>query len=98
MASTIIHTRIDSRLKKQAEEILKALGMTSAEAIRMFFAQIANKKRIPFGLDLATDDIPENYIEIKDENEFAKLIGLSSNEIRSSQSGIKSHKKGTNQD
>ncbi len=96
MASTIIHTRIDSQLKKKTDEILKALGMTSAEAIRMFFAQIANKKRIPFGLDLENDDTPENYIEIKDEKEFAKLIGLSSDEIRSSQSGSKGHKKSAN--
>ena len=92
MASTIIHTRMDSKLKKSAEDVLKELGLTSAEAIRMFFAQIANKRRIPFALNLEVDDVPENYIEIKDSEELAKLIGLSSDEVRSSQKRKKATK------
>lgn len=36
----IINTRIEPKLKSEAEHILHKLGLTSAEAIRLFYKQI----------------------------------------------------------
>lgn len=75
-ASAMIHARIDPKLKQEAESILKRLGITSAEAIRMYYAQIANKKAIPFRLDLEEGDLEENYTKVEDETHLKSLIGL----------------------
>jgi len=49
MSSTaILRTRIDPRRKARVEKILDQLGMTSTQAVNMFFAQIERRKAIPF--------------------------------------------------
>jgi DNA-damage-inducible protein J len=46
--TAIINTRIDPKLKNKAEIIIHQVGLTSAEAIRIFYAQICLNKGIPF--------------------------------------------------
>ncbi|MCP4371982.1 MAG: type II toxin-antitoxin system antitoxin, RelB/DinJ family, partial [Deltaproteobacteria bacterium] len=41
--SAIIHARIEPRTKKKAEDVLKKLGMSPTEAIRIFYTQICLK-------------------------------------------------------
>ena len=72
----MIHVRVEPTLKKKAETVLKKLGVSSGEAIRMFFAQIVIKEEIPFSIDLESDDKKENYTKVKDESHLKKLIGL----------------------
>jgi len=43
-----INTRIEPRLKIQAENILHEAGMTSAEAVRLFYTQICLHNGLPF--------------------------------------------------
>lgn len=43
-----INTRIDPKLKNRAELIIHKVGLTSAEAIRIFYAQICLNNGIPF--------------------------------------------------
>ena len=74
--TTLIHARIEPSLKEAAEKILKELGMTAAEAIRMLYAQIARKRGIPFGLDLESEDTPEYYTEVKNDAQLKELIGI----------------------
>ncbi len=51
-----ISLRIDEEIKKDAEAILKKLGISTSEAIKIFFSAIRNKKGLPFPLQL--DDTP----------------------------------------
>jgi len=74
--SKIIHVRVEPSLKKDAEAVLKNLGVSSGEAIRLFFTQIVLKKEIPFPIDLETGDKNENYTEVKNEAHLKELIGL----------------------
>lgn len=46
--SATINTRIDPKLKAKAEHILHDIGLTSAEAIRIFYKQICLRRGIPF--------------------------------------------------
>lgn len=46
--TAILRTRIDRRRKARVEKILGQLGMTSTQAVNMFFAQIERRKAIPF--------------------------------------------------
>jgi DNA-damage-inducible protein J len=47
-ATAILRTRIDLRRKARVEKILDQLGMTSTQAVNMFFAEIERRKAIPF--------------------------------------------------
>ena len=45
-----INTRIDTGLKKKAIKVFDRLGLTEAEAIRLFYAQVELHQGIPFPL------------------------------------------------
>jgi len=44
----MINTRIEPKLKSRAEIILRKVGLTSAEAVRLFYMQICLQKGLPF--------------------------------------------------
>lgn len=48
--SAVIHARIDSTTKEATERILKAIGLTPTEAIRLFYRQIAMRGEFPLEL------------------------------------------------
>jgi len=72
----MVHVRLEPTLKKNAETVLKKLGVSSGEAIRMFFTQIVIRKEIPFSIGLEFDDKKENYTEVKNEAHLKQLIDL----------------------
>jgi DNA-damage-inducible protein J len=43
-----INARIEPKLKADAENILHKVGLTSAEAVRLFYKQICLRKGLPF--------------------------------------------------
>jgi addiction module RelB/DinJ family antitoxin len=49
---TYVRARVDDRLKRESEEILDTLGLTTAEAIRIFLHQVRIHKGLPFALRL----------------------------------------------
>lgn len=48
MANTTVQARISPELKQEADAVLAAIGLTSAEAIRLFLQQIVNSGGLPF--------------------------------------------------
>ncbi|VAX05946.1 hypothetical protein MNBD_GAMMA26-638 [hydrothermal vent metagenome] len=48
--SDTIRSRINPDIKAQAEEVLASIGLSSSEAIRLFFKQIAIRKEFPLEL------------------------------------------------
>ncbi len=58
-----ISVRIDATLKKQAEQILNKIGMTTSRAITTFYKQIVLWKAIPFriGVPPAKPKFLEEY-------------------------------------
>ena len=50
--SASVYARIDPVLKEQAETILSTLGISTSNAIDMFFKQIVLKKGLPFEVRL----------------------------------------------
>lgn len=43
-----VNTRIEPKLKMQAENILHKVGLTSAEAVRLFYKQVCLHNGLPF--------------------------------------------------
>jgi DNA-damage-inducible protein J len=53
MAKTdTIRDRVDAALKVQAEAVLKELGLTASDAIRLFYKQVALQKGLPFEIKI----------------------------------------------
>lgn len=51
-----VRARVDDRLKRDSEEILHVLGLTTTDAIRIFLHQVCRHKGLPFDLRLREDN------------------------------------------
>ena len=54
--NTVIQARVDAESKKQAEKILKQMGITLNDAVRMLVNQIIHSRALPFQPKLPTED------------------------------------------
>jgi DNA-damage-inducible protein J len=48
MKTAIVHARVEPQMKQKAEGVLRKLGLTPTEAIRIFYRQIALRGGLPF--------------------------------------------------
>jgi DNA-damage-inducible protein J len=48
MPTVDVRARVDEQAKREADAVLKPLGLTTADAIRMMIGQIARDKALPF--------------------------------------------------
>ena len=48
--TTMITARVDPELKRETEKVLKGLGLTTTQAITLFFNQISLRKALPFAV------------------------------------------------
>ncbi len=53
--TTTVRARIEPNLKFEVEELLAHLGVSTTEAITMFFSQIRLRKGLPFPVELPND-------------------------------------------
>lgn len=53
---SVVSARVDEKLKRDSEDILKQLGLSQTEAIRMFFTQIVRRRGLPFPVVLQPED------------------------------------------
>ncbi|NOQ63594.1 MAG: type II toxin-antitoxin system RelB/DinJ family antitoxin [Methyloprofundus sp.] len=56
MKTAIINARVKPDLKSDVEKILSHLGITTSQAITMYFEQIKMNKGIPFELKIPNDE------------------------------------------
>jgi len=47
-ADTIIRARVDERTKAEAAAVLKGMGLTVSDAVRLLLVKIAKEKALPF--------------------------------------------------
>jgi DNA-damage-inducible protein J len=47
-SNAVVRARIDGRIKKQAEAVLAAIGLTVSDAFRLLMVRIATEKALPF--------------------------------------------------
>ena len=70
---TIIQTRIDSSVRKNAENILHSMGLSLNDGIRMFLHQLINDRAMPFRPSVG--DEPNEYLK-KSISEVAERKNL----------------------
>jgi addiction module antitoxin, RelB/DinJ family len=59
MKTAVLHTRIAPALKTQAESIFDQIGLSSADAIRIFFKQVILRKGLPFDVAIPNKETVE---------------------------------------
>ena len=50
-----ITVRLDPQVKQNAEAVLKTLGLTTSQAVNLFFAQVSLNKGIPFDVHIPNE-------------------------------------------
>jgi DNA-damage-inducible protein J len=48
MASTMVHIRVDEKIKRRAAKTLEAMGISVSDAVRMLLVRVAAEKALPF--------------------------------------------------
>jgi DNA-damage-inducible protein J len=48
MATTMVHIRVDEKVKEKATKTLAAMGMSVSDAVRMLLVRVAAEKALPF--------------------------------------------------
>lgn len=48
MATTMVHIRVDDKVKKQAAKTLASMGISVSDAVRMLLVRVAAEKALPF--------------------------------------------------
>lgn len=56
-----VRARIEPELKKSVEKILKKLGMSTTDAITIFFRQITLHRGLPFSVNIPNKDTLETF-------------------------------------
>jgi DNA-damage-inducible protein J len=79
MKTSIINARVRPELKGDVEQILSKLGISTTQAITMFFEQIKINRGIPFALQLPNDETVE---AMQDARHNKNLKSLDINKIK----------------
>jgi len=83
--SAMIRARTDPDLKSRVEAIFEELGLTTTEAINLFFKQITLRKGLPFEVVLPSPttkktfqdtDKSKNLVRCKDADDMFKRLDL----------------------
>jgi len=53
--TTMVHVRVDEKIKAQATETLNSMGLTVSDAIRVFLTRVVADKELPFSLKAPND-------------------------------------------
>jgi DNA-damage-inducible protein J len=82
MKTSIVHARIEPKTKQKAEGVLRKLGLTPTEAIRIFYRQISLRGGLPFPIEIPnelTASTLEKSRRGKDIQEFESLEAMFKN-------------------
>jgi DNA-damage-inducible protein J len=60
----VVRARIGPEVKQNAEEILKELGLSSSQAISMFYKQIIFSHGLPFDVKIPNEETQEAMLDL----------------------------------
>ena len=66
----VYQVRLDSQEKKQAFAVFKQLGISPAQAVRLFFKQVVLTKSIPFAIENQNINM-EQLLKLRNSNNAA---------------------------
>ena len=86
MARTaMINARTERELKNEVQRILKTLGISTTEAINIFFRQVKLRRGLPFPVEIPNEETlktfrdseaGKNLVECKDAGEMFRKLDI----------------------
>lgn len=82
---TLVEAKIDSTLKSEVEQLFKELGLSTAEAITLFYEQVKLSKGLPFETDIPNrktqqtfddTDASKNIVRCETLSEMFENLGI----------------------
>lgn len=70
--TSMVHVRIDDKLKNEAAEQLANVGLTVSDAVRILLTRVAKEGGLPAGLT-ADSDAYDNWFRLKVQQALADL-------------------------
>ena len=80
-----INSRTEAELKEEVEGILKSLGLSTSEAINIFFRQVKLRRGLPFPVEIPNEETlkvfrdseeDKGLVECKDADDMFKRLGV----------------------
>ena len=69
--TTTLQIRIDKKMKDAAQKTFRSMGLDMSSGVKLYLAQVANEKRIPFPV-MSADYWPrEEKLKLKREEDYA---------------------------
>ncbi len=84
MKTAAVHSRIEPETKEMAEGILRKLGLSPTEAIRLFYTQITLRNGLPFTVSIPN----EETVQALDDSRKKEILPLMPLRISFSQVGM----------
>ena len=63
MKTAAVHSRIEPETKEKAEGILRKLGLSPTEAIRLFYTQITLRNGLPFPVAIPNEETAQAMVD-----------------------------------
>ncbi len=74
--SAMIRARVEPELKAEVEKIFRELGLTTTEAITLFYRQVKVRKGIPFEINIPNTTTMETAIKTDSGKELNEYVSL----------------------
>ena len=74
--TSVVQARVDNDVKKQAELIFAHIGLSSSDAIKIFFKQVVNSSGLPFQLNTYRAPDAQELAAIEDFIANPETIGV----------------------
>ena len=72
--TTMVHVRLDERVKARAEKALAAMGLSVSDAVRVLLTRVAVEKALPFEVRVPNAKTREAMAELK-KGKLRKIAG-----------------------
>ncbi len=83
--SAMINARTERELKTEVEEIFKTLGLSTTEAINLFFRQVKLRRGLPFSVEIPNEatlkafkdsEESKGLVECEDADDMFRKLGI----------------------
>ncbi len=80
-----VRARLEPRLKKEAEKLFNRLGLTTTQAITLFYHQVKLRKGLPFDVVIPNEttrktfentDVGRNLVFCEDADDMFEKLGI----------------------
>ena len=74
--TAMVRARVEPELKRRAEELFSELGLSTTEAITLFYKQVAMHQGLPFSIRIPNAETIEAMRQARDHEDLVEYSSL----------------------